>query len=50
MGKLTQELIEYLSNASDEQLEEDFKKLKSYNEIGPNINDFLKITGVSSVG
>lgn len=50
MGKLTQELTEYLSNASDEQLEEDFKELESYNEIGPDVNNFLKVTGVSSVG
>lgn len=42
MGKLAQELIEYLSNASDEQLEEDFKELESYNEVGPDTDDFIK--------
>lgn len=42
MGKLVQELMEYLNNASNEQLEEDFKELEYYNEIGPNVEDFIK--------
>lgn len=42
MEKLVQELMEYLNNASNEQLEEDFKELEYYNEIGPNVEDFIK--------
>lgn len=42
MGKLVQELMEYLSNTSNEQLEEDFNELEYYNEIGPNVEDFIK--------
>ncbi len=42
MGKLVQELMEYLNNTSNEQLEEDFKELEYYNEIGLNVEDFIK--------
>lgn len=35
-------LKEYLADASDEQLKKDWETLKSYNEIGPTADEYIK--------
>ena len=42
MGKLVDELLEYLSNISDEQLSKDWNELKKFNEIGPEVTSFIE--------
>ena len=42
MGKLANELLEYLSKISDEQLSKDWNELKQFNEIGPEVTDFIE--------
>ena len=41
MSKLIQELIEYLSNATPEQLEKDRLHYHQYSSVGPTIDEFL---------
>lgn len=42
MGKLLDNLKEYLNNASKEELEENLKELEPYNEIGPDAYEYCK--------
>ena len=41
MGKIIDGLLNYLSKTSQEQIEEDLKKLDKYKNVGPNVDDFL---------
>lgn len=42
MGKLVDELLNYLANASIEQLEQDFEALQEFNETGPEVTSFIE--------
>lgn len=42
MGTLVEQLIAYLESATPEQLEEDWKELEPYNEIGPSAEEWMK--------
>lgn len=42
MGKLVDELLNYLANASIEQLEQDFEALQEFNETGPEVTNFIE--------
>lgn len=42
MGKLLESLKEYLNNASKEELEENWKELEPYNEIGPDALEYYE--------
>lgn len=39
---LLQKLEEYFRNTPKEQLDKDWEELKEYNEIGPDVNEYLK--------
>ena len=39
---LLQGLEEYFRNAPKEQLDKDLEELEKYNEIGPDVNEYLK--------
>lgn len=39
---LLQKLEEYFRNTPKEQLDKDWEELKKYNEIGPDIDEYLK--------
>lgn len=39
---LLQGLEEYFRNTSKEQLDKDLEELEKYNEIGPDVNEYLK--------
>lgn len=39
---ILQKLEEYFRNTPKEQLDKDWEELKKYNEIGPDIDEFLK--------
>lgn len=41
-SKCLQELKEYLDNATPEQLEEDWKALKKFSEVGPVVDEYVK--------
>ena len=41
MGKLLEELQEYFSNATTEQLEKDWKELEPFSHIGPEAKEFV---------
>lgn len=40
MSKLVQELLDFLKTATPEQLEENWKHLEKYSNIGPNAKEF----------
>lgn len=42
MGKLLEELLNYLSSVSPDQLEKDWKELEPYSQIGPTAEEFIK--------
>ena len=42
MGKLLDELLEYLSNATPEQLEKDWEELEPLSHIGPEAEEFIR--------
>ena len=42
MSKLLEELQEYLSNATTEQLEKDWKELEPFSHIGTEAKDFVE--------
>lgn len=44
MGKLLDELLDYLSNASSEQLEKDWKQLEPFSHVGPTAEEFVKLS------
>lgn len=39
---LLQELEEYFRNTPKEQLDKDWEELKKYNEIGPDMDEYIK--------
>lgn len=39
---LLQKLEEYFRNTSKEQLDKDWEELKEYNEIGPDMDKYIK--------
>lgn len=39
---LLQKLEEYFRNTPKEQLDKDWEELKEYNEIGPNMDEYIK--------
>jgi hypothetical protein len=41
MGKLFEEFLEYISNASEEQIAKDWEELKSSNDIGPTATEYF---------
>lgn len=41
MGKLLEELLEYLSNATPEQLEKDWAELEPFSHIGSSVEEFI---------
>lgn len=41
MGYFSKQLKRYLSSATPEQLEQDYKSLESYNSVGPYVEDYL---------
>ena len=43
MKKVFESLKNYFENTSSEQIEKDWKELKKYNEIGPDIEEFLSV-------
>lgn len=44
MSKLLEELLNFLSSATDEQLEENWKSLEPYENIGPNAREFVEFS------
>lgn len=42
MSTIIEQLNRYLATASDATLEEDFEKLKHFNEVGPTVDDYFK--------
>lgn len=40
--RLLDRLKEYLDNASKEELEKDWKELESYNNIGPDVKEYIE--------
>lgn len=44
MSKLLNDLLNFLSSATPEQLKENWKHLEPYEDIGPNARDFVKKT------
>lgn len=41
MGKLVKELLNFLETATPQQLEENWKDLEKYSNIGPNAEEFV---------
>lgn len=41
MSKLVNSLLNFLENATPEQLEENWKHLEKYSNIGPNVIDYI---------
>lgn len=41
MGKLLDSLINYLDNATPEQLERDWKELEPFSKIGPSVDEYV---------
>ena len=41
MKKVFESLKNYFENTPNEQIEKDWEELKKYNEIGPDIEEFL---------
>ena len=39
---ILQKLEEYFKNTPKEQLDKDWEELKKYNEIGPDVDEYLK--------
>lgn len=42
MSKLLDELLDFLSSATHEQLEENWKSLEPYEKIGPSAREFVE--------
>lgn len=42
MSKLLDDLLDFLSRATNEQLEENWKRLEPYEDIGPNAKEFVE--------
>lgn len=42
MSKLLNNLLDFLSHATSEQLEENWKYLEPYEDIGPNAKEFVE--------
>ena len=42
MINLSEQLKDYFDNTSQEQLDKDWEKLKYWNELGPEIDEYLK--------
>jgi hypothetical protein len=42
MSKLLDEILDFLSSATPEQLQDNWKKLEPYENIGPNAGEFVK--------
>ena len=42
MSKLLDDLLNFLSSATHEQLEENWKRLEPYENIGPNAREFVE--------
>ena len=42
MIDLAKELKDYFNNTPQEQLDKDWKKLKYWNEIGPEVDEYIK--------
>lgn len=42
MGKLLNSLKEYFNNTPREELEKDLKELEYLNEIGPDVEEYIK--------
>ena len=43
MKEVYEKLLKHLSNMTPEEKENDWKKLKKYNDIGPSVEEVLKI-------
>lgn len=43
MKKVFKSLKNYFENTPSEQIEKDWEELKKYNEIGPDIEEFLSV-------
>lgn len=43
MKKVFESLKNYFENTPSEQIEKDWEELKKYNEIGPDIEEFLSV-------
>lgn len=41
MGKLFEQLKEYFETTPKEQLDKDWEELKHWNEIGPDVTEFV---------
>ena len=42
MGKIVEELKKKLASMTQEELDEEWEKLKQYNEIGPTIDEYFE--------
>ena len=42
MSSLSEQLKDYFDNTPQEQLDKDWEELKHWNEIGPEIDDYIK--------
>lgn len=43
MKKVYEKLLKYLSSMTPEEKEKDWKELKQYNEVGPSVEEVLKV-------
>ena len=43
MKEVYEKLLKYLSSITPEEKEKDWEELKKYNEIGPKVEEILKI-------
>jgi|WetSurMetagenome_2_1015567.scaffolds.fasta_scaffold417842_1 hypothetical protein len=41
MGKLVEELLDYISKASNAQLDKDWEELKDFNDVGPTVTEYF---------
>lgn len=42
MGDIIKGLLDYLANASQEQIKKDLKKLEKYNKVGPSVDEYIR--------
>ena len=42
MSKFLDDVLKFLSSATSEQLEENWKRLEPYEDIGPNAKEFIE--------
>ena len=42
MNSLSEQLKDYFNNTPQEQLDKDWEELKHWNEIGPEVDEYIK--------